>query len=361
MGCQLSKEDSTEQEQDFSLRSKSAIEAAGNETKEGLFRLRKPQQSSEDWNILQRVAPEIIDLKPAQEGHNYLDQQRLDALIKNSSPEFGFFEVIKTMVTEKPITLGALKNIIVLSKGEEEKTLMIRVFSVKSDSIDFEFYNRASIEDLIDELLKDSYQLDPDLKELQFLRRDPNPPQNVDYDPLLTLYKIKLTQSSATVKQATKIEISSKIPWLRELCYSTYDRKNQLIQNSKGSGKMYFARLNSAGEFMKNNSDLYSKFFLEKIKFEDKKIVTLLLASLSRNTTNSHKFLRPGLVFNYDLSSALDRKWDELKILGDALSHKKYVSYPGDYQIKQIRPGIMSMLAFCRENILLLIINTDFK
>ena len=156
MGCHLPKEGAILQEEDFSSKQNSKIAlktevVARNQS----LASQNLEHGYTPWNILDRIDTETKYISTPKEAHRGQDQQRLDALIKNSSPELGFFEVLNTIVAEKQITPGALKDIIVLSKEEGEKTLMIRVFSVKSDSINFEFFNKAELEHPIDDLLED--------------------------------------------------------------------------------------------------------------------------------------------------------------------------------------------------------------
>ena len=148
-------------------------------------------------NILGRLVPGNKLISAERQDSLFRKEIEVNRLIKNSSPEFGFFKAIKTIITEKPFTPGALKNIEVLSEWEGEKTLIIRVYSVKSDSIDFEFYNKAELEHS-DPNIFDIYLFDPNLLELKILINEEYFDRFYyvlkDQDSISRLYRIKLQE-----------------------------------------------------------------------------------------------------------------------------------------------------------------------
>ena len=107
MGCQECKQDIRGQEPYYSLIMKSKPDE---EARKNLATNHEPEDSEvkEPWNILQKMRPEIKYVKREPHQFTFKRKEQVARLEKNSSPEFGFYTVVATTVTEKGFTKGAL-------------------------------------------------------------------------------------------------------------------------------------------------------------------------------------------------------------------------------------------------------------
>ena len=147
MGCSTCKEDLNEQEyQNIKQASKQEIEGKGEGSGNG--RAKQSSEKAKKWGILDKLTEEEreVKLREKEINDNILDPEEILKIVENSSPEFGFDEVLGCIVTEGSITDGAAKNIIVLSQKSEKKILKIRVFGVSEQGIKFEFLRKFELE-----------------------------------------------------------------------------------------------------------------------------------------------------------------------------------------------------------------------
>ena len=184
MGCQQSKEEFSRQEEINGLAgSFKSLSGGINTTNRQLSEENNRSRHKKPWSILKRFSgTKYIPPQKPKQSQPGIKAETVNMLRTNSSPEFGFSRVLKTVVTEKPITTGALMNIIVLSEGEGEHDLLIRAFGVKSSSIDYEFSNLLTC------------RLDwqkPDLNDFSF---DPESSELLIWGSKKVLYKVKLNQ-----------------------------------------------------------------------------------------------------------------------------------------------------------------------
>ena len=242
MGCQLSKEESTIQDEDNGLngsfKSVGAPLSKTNKNQQSIDKIKSYQEKEDQekkkkpWNILAKISgTKKIKIQREVEKSNGTKREIVEMIKKNnSSPEFGFSRVFKTTVTEKPIIQGALMNIIVLSEGEGDQNLIVRVFSVKAGSIEYEFCNYLSCELDWEKLDEIHCCFDLDTSELLI------------YGPQSVLYKIKLDQNKTKSKEVKSEEIQPQAEFIKKIKQFAYHR---FKDNKSKHPAVYCSKLSS--------------------------------------------------------------------------------------------------------------------
>ena len=298
------------------------------------------------WNILQRTMKEVKYIEPVKEEESpEIDKRQLEELIKQSSPKHGISQVFWVMITERAFTAGALKNIIVLSKVEKENLLIIRVFSVKPDSIDFEFLNKVEAvdRDIFDKFYhREKFVFDVDRRELQ------------KYQGRTKLMKICLDSSSKKPKEIKTVFIRPKISWINKIrLFKNYEIFGDNLTNSRA----YFhefehfntikARIGSENIFPQN---LYSDYQGE----------ILVIGDIRKSSIGSNQLLRMVLWTNIDLLALIDRKWLEFKERGFVPINNLNKTPHKTFQ-QMTASGFFYFLTYDREFALVYIVNTRLR
>ena len=363
MGCQLSKEEAkTIQEQesenlDFesSIPDQNYVEEL-DQVLETQLKEKEPTGTPPAYSILDRIKEtKSIDPKKPEEVASP-EIETIKELMKHSPPEFGFSQVEKTIVTGNGFTPGALRNVLTISEHEEDDTLTVCVYSVKKDSIEFEFFNK--------------FRIEPDLNQIE-------PPIHYLFDcarcKLLIFHsqnqlcELKLEKNKTVVEDAVKlIELQAQTDWIKVLtdpltqllliCNKPIQFRFQLLKENKNSTKTFFYELCRYNDIQSLKS---CNFFARPHLTDD--IRTLFLGDVRRGSTESGgTVMRPALFYNINISSLLEKQPRNVK-------ESSFVGKPSPYseakivQFEEIRPGVAFILTSNKYYIFLCIINLTLK
>ena len=351
MGCQLSKDQLAETEEEVQLNRQLNTRSKTHNQPQDQDRAKNSPKVKHPWNILERIKQGGISIikNEAEREDPCLSTQCIDALKANSPPEFGFTRVLKILVTGEGFTPGALKNIIVLSEGKQECMLIIRVYSVKAESLHFVFHNSVQIElNTWDSFGENNCWFEVKENQLTISESDKR------------LYSIKLDKNGTKPKEIDQKLLKSQTKWVGNIkCSLEYHSfEHNRVKNAINWSKIcLFEDLFEDRE--KANSEL-------KNTRKDPLDLIFLIGDLMKSGQIPQDVLRTSLLLMINIPDMLVNKMRQFK--------QKYPNLPipddrpngMDYsiiysEVQQVKKGVISITVLDKEFVYCSIINTHQK
>ena len=345
MGCQLSKEQIPEKEEEGLLNRlveerENPKETTPIKPTESISGPKRKVPTKSPWNILQTMKPGITTIsRETIKEDCWLRQELINTIQENSPPEFGFTRVLKTLVTEGGFTPEALKNIIVLSRGTKDLQMHIRVYSVSSESINFVFHNLIQ---KIDLNTWDQFEGNYCWFELKHLEL-----KICELDKML--YSIKLDKEGTRPKEIKSSNLKAQAQWTRKIA-SPLDYNH--LHHNRVKNAVYWSKTCFFNDlFFKKTQEIQLRTELKK-KGVKTRHLSFAIGDIMKNPNISQDVLRPILLFNANIPALVVNRTRALN------NNYYFISIPEDTnemlydideaQVQLVKKGVISLTHLCK-------------